>query len=111
MVTYGQLLIGEGVSMKKSDENMEFLFKCIVAVDNVEDCERFLEDLCSMSELQEMSRRIKAARMLRDGYVYSEIAAQTGLSTATISRVNRCLKYGNNGYITVLDRLERMKKY
>ena len=58
-----------------------------------------------------MSRRLEAARMLDESKVYTEIAEETGLSTATISRVNRCLKYGNDGYITVLDRLERIKKY
>ncbi len=92
--------------MKKHDENIEYLFKCIVEIDNTEDCKHFLEDLCTMSELSEMSRRIKAARMLREGSVYSDIAAQTGLSTATISRVNRCLKYGNDGYKNVLDKVE-----
>ena len=95
--------------MKKNHENMELLFKCIVAIDNVEDMECFLEDLCSMSELEEMSRRIRAAQMLRDGYVYSEIAMQTGLSTATISRVNRCLKYGNDGYSKALDAVKKME--
>ena len=63
-----------------------------------------------MSELQEMSRRMHAARMLKNNYIYSEIAEQTGLSTATISRVNRCLKYGSDGYLTVLDRLERLDR-
>ena len=92
--------------MKNNEENMEFLFKCIAAIDNTEDAKCFLEDLCSMSELEEMSRRIKAARMLRDGYVYSEIASSTGLSTATISRVNRCLLYGSGGYNKILERLE-----
>jgi TrpR-related protein YerC/YecD len=58
-----------------------------------------------------MSRRLLATKMLKENYIYTEIAQQTGLSTATISRVNRCLKYGNDGYITVLDRLERIKKY
>ena len=56
-----------------------------------------------------MSRRLQAARMLNQNYVYSEIATQTGLSTATISRVNRCLKYGSEGYLTVLDRMARKK--
>lgn len=95
--------------MKNNEENMEFLFKCIAAIDNTEDAKCFLEDLCSMSELEEMSRRIKAARMLRDGYVYSEIASSTGLSTATISRVNRCIKYGNDGYSKALDAVKKME--
>ena len=56
-----------------------------------------------------MSKRLLAAKMLKDNYIYTEIAERTGLSTATISRVNRCLKYGSDGYITVLERLDRMK--
>jgi TrpR-related protein YerC/YecD len=54
-----------------------------------------------------MSRRLQAAKMLKNNRIYADIAEQTGLSTATISRVNRCLKYGNGGYLTILDRLEK----
>ena len=96
---------------KIRDEKLEFLLRGILTLDNIDECYHFFEDLCIVSELQEMSRRMQAARMLRANAVYAEIAQQTGLSTATISRVNRCLKYGNDGYITVLDRLDRMKKY
>ena len=96
---------------KIRDEKLEFLLRGILTLDNIDECYRFFEDLCTVSELQEMSRRLLAAKMLKENYIYTEIAQQTGLSTATISRVNRCLKYGNDGYITVLDRLERMKKY
>ena len=90
----------------KLDANIEFLYKGIVTLNNAEDCKNFFEDLCTVSELQEMSRRIKAARMLSDGYVYSEIAAQTGLSTATISRVNRAYRYGTGGYAKILERIK-----
>ncbi len=89
------------------DENLEYLFKGIISLENIDDCRDFFEDLCTASELQEMSRRLCAARMLRQGRVYSEIAAQTGLSTATISRVNHCLKYGSDGYAKVLKKLEK----
>lgn len=89
-----------------SDESIEFLYRCIVSIDNVEDCKNFFEDICTASELQEMSRRLNAAKMLSEGVVYSEIASKTGLSTATISRVNHCIKYGNEGYIKVLDRMK-----
>ncbi len=88
------------------NENIEFLYRSIICLDNVEDCKSFFEDICTKSELIEMSRRLKAAKMLSDGMVYSEIAAQTGLSTATISRVNHCLKYGSSGYLNVLKRIE-----
>lgn len=93
--------------MKRAhDENIEFLYRSLVSIDNVEDCRRFMEDICTASEILEMSRRLKAAKMLSEGIIYSDIAAQTGLSTATISRVNHCLKYGSEGYLKVLDRMK-----
>ena len=88
------------------DENIEFLYKSIMSLESIEDCRHFFEDVCTASELLEMSRRLQAARMLNDGVVYSEIAAQTGLSTATISRVNHCIKYGNEGYLKVLKKMK-----
>lgn len=93
--------------MKRNhDENIEFLYRCILTLESVEDCKNFFEDICTASELQEMSRRLKAAKMLSEGVVYSEIAAQTGLSTATISRVNHCIKYGSEGYLKVLKKIK-----
>ena len=90
------------------DSSMEFLAHGLLTLESAEECRNFLCDLCTASELQEMSRRLLAAKMLKQGYVYSDIAEHTGLSTATISRVNRCLKYGNDGgYHTVLERLEK----
>lgn len=94
---------------KLNDEKMDYLFKGILTLENVDECYSFFEDLCTVAELQEMSKRLLAARMLKDNFIYTEIAERTGLSTATISRVNRCLKYGSDGYITVLERLERQK--
>ena len=92
------------------DENIEFLYKSIMSLESIEDCRHFFEDVCTASELLEMSRRLQAARMLNDGVVYSEIAAQTGLSTATISRVNHCIKYGNEGYLKVLKKMKLEEK-
>ncbi|MBO5218005.1 MAG: helix-turn-helix domain-containing protein [Clostridia bacterium] len=94
---------------KLHDEKIDYLFKGILTLENVSECYSFFEDLCTVAELQEMSKRLLAAKMLKDNYIYTEIAERTGLSTATISRVNRCLKYGSDGYITVLERLDRMK--
>ena len=94
---------------KIKDEKLDFLFRGIMTLESLDECYSFFEDLCTVAELQEMSKRLLAAKMLKDNYIYTEIAERTGLSTATISRVNRCLKYGSDGYITVLDRLERMK--
>lgn len=93
---------------KIDDERLEYLYRGILTLETVEDCRRFFEDLCTPSELLEMSRRMQAARMLKNDMVYTEIASATGLSTATISRVNRCLKYGDEGYNKVLDDLDRV---
>ena len=94
----------------KNDVNVEYLYRAIMMAHTPEECRNFMEDLCTISELQEMARRLQAARMLKKNYVYSEIAEQTGLSTATISRVNRCLKYGSDGYLRILERLERAER-
>ncbi|MBE6590008.1 MAG: TrpR-like protein, YerC/YecD [Ruminococcaceae bacterium] len=91
----------------QTEELLEYLCHGILTLQTPEECKHFLEDLCTPSELAEMSRRLHAAKMLQSNRIYADIAAETGLSTATISRVNRCLKYGNEGYITVLDRLDR----
>lgn len=87
------------------DARMEYLFRGILTLETVEDCRAFFEDLCTVKELSEMSRRLTAAKMLDEEKVYTEIAEETGLSTATISRVNRCLRYGSDGYERVLRRL------
>ena len=92
------------------DENIEFLYRSILSLESVEDCRNFFEDVCTNSELLEMSRRLQAAKMLNDGVVYSEIASKTGLSTATISRVNHCIKYGSEGYVKVLKKMKLEEK-
>ena len=92
------------------DPRLDFLFNAILTLQDVDECYEFFEDLCTVSELQEMSRRLVAARMLMNNHIYSDIAEKTGLSTATISRVNKCLKYGNEGYIKALERVELREK-
>jgi TrpR-related protein YerC/YecD len=88
----------------------DYLFEAIMSLENREEFYRFFDDLCTVAEIEDMSKRLQAAKMLRSGEVYSEISAKTGQSTATISRVNRCLKYGSDGYNIVLDRLESADK-
>ncbi len=80
------------------DERIDNLFKAILTLESVEECYDFFEDLCTVAEIREMSRRLHAAVMLTEGQTYAQIAAETGVSTATISRVKRSLRYGNNGY-------------
>lgn len=92
------------------DEKMEYLFRGILSLENLEECRAFFEDICTVKELTEMSRRLCAAKMLDENKSYTVIAEETGLSTATISRVNRCLKYGSDGYTRVLSRLDEEDK-
>lgn len=82
------------------------LCAAILALESVEECERFLTDAFTIKEIREISQRYEVARQLREGRVYTEIAKSTGASTATISRVNKCLQYGEGGYELVLSRVE-----
>lgn len=83
------------------------LFEAILSLNSVEECYKFFEDACTIKEVLEIAQRLKAAKMLKGGVNYAEITKETGMSTATISRVNRCLEYGNGGYSMVLERLEK----
>ena len=97
--------------MKNSlrDENMHNLMRAMLTLETEEECWSFFEDLCTVSELKSMSQRLEVAMKLRRGEVYADIAASTGASTATISRVSRALSYGADGYNTVIERLEKQK--
>lgn len=83
------------------------LFEAILSLETQEDCYRFFEDVCTINELQSLAQRMEVAKMLREKKTYLEIADNTGASTATISRVNRSLNYGNDGYDMVLERLKK----
>ena len=89
------------------NEAVDNLFAAILSLSNREECYRFFEDLCTVNELHSMSQRFEVAMMLKNRSTYLEVAEKTGASTATISRVNRSLNYGNGGYEVVF---ERMKK-
>ena len=89
---------------KLKDERMDELFTAILTLENLDECYNFFDDLCTISELKSMSQRYQVATMLDKGRVYSEIASETGASTATISRVNRALNYGADGYKLVLNK-------
>ncbi len=97
------------MSGKLQDSNTEFLFDVILKLQTKEDCYKFFEDLCTFQELKAMSQRLVVAKMLSEKCVYSEIVAQTGASTATISRVNRSLIYGSDGYDLVFKRMDEEK--
>lgn len=93
-------------SNKIKEMHFEYLFNAILSLENIEECYNFFEDLCTVPELKAMSQRLQVAKMLHDKKVYSDIVNQTGASTATISRVNRTLNYGSDGYQIVFDRVE-----
>lgn len=82
------------------------LYRAIVSLKSEEECRIFLQDLCTVSELKAMEQRMDVAMLLDQGSIYSEILERTGASSATISRVNRCLHYGSGGYQTVIPRLK-----
>ena len=82
------------------------LFETILKFSTIEECSSFFEDICTIKEIQDMSQRLEVARMLDKDKSYAEISKETGASTATISRVNKCLVYGSDGYRRALDKME-----
>ena len=81
------------------------MFEAVLALKSIDECYAFFEDVCTVNELLSLSQRYEVAKMLREKKTYLEIAEQTGASTATISRVNRSLNYGNDGYDMIFERL------
>ena len=90
-------------SKLKSPET-DMLFESILKLETLDDCYRFIDDLCTISELRSFVQRFEVAKMLNEGITFNIIAEKTGASTATISRVNRCLQYGADGYKNVLNK-------
>ena len=93
------------MNKKLKTDAVDHLFDAVLCLKTREECYNFFEDLCTINELLSLSQRFEVASMLKDGNTYLEIAEKTGASTATISRVNRSLSYGNDGYEMVLERL------
>ncbi len=83
-------------------EAFDDLFKAVLKLKSVEDCHKFFEDVCTIKELEDVSQRLEVARLLKKGLNYQAISKETGASTATISRVNKCLNYGSGGYNLVI---------
>ncbi|MDD5921741.1 MAG: YerC/YecD family TrpR-related protein [Eubacteriales bacterium] len=91
-------------------ESVDALFDAILTLENREDCYRFFTDICTIHEIQSISQRLAVAKLLSKGCTYSEIEEKTKASTATISRINKCLIYGADGYRRVIRRLEEKEK-
>jgi len=90
-------------------KDIDELFRAVLTLDSEEECYRFFEDVCTVNELHSIAQRFQVASMLNDKKTYNEIEADTKASTATISRVNKCLEYGADGYKLVLERLHEQK--
>lgn len=90
------------VNQKLRDDLTDQLCRAVLSLNTMEECYQFFEDVCTIGELRAMAQRLDVARMLHEGCTYDDIVAQTGASTATISRVKRCLNYGADGYTLVL---------
>ena len=95
--------------MKYRNENTDVLFEAILSLRSIDECYDFFTDACTLKEIKDMSQRFEVARMLKEKYSYMIINEKTGVSTATIGRVNRSLMYGADGYNTVIDRLKENK--
>ena len=91
---------------EKSDQ----LYKAILQLKDEQECYDFFQDLCTVSELRSMEQRFEVASLLDDGMIYNDILAETGASSATISRVNRSLQYGAGGYELAIERLKESEK-
>lgn len=87
-------------------QKSDLLYKAILKLETEEECYNFFQDLCTISEMRAMEQRFEVAMLLDQGSIYNEVLEKTGVSSATVSRVKRCLNYGSGGYRTVLDRMQ-----
>lgn len=93
------------MNSKIKDDSTDRLFEAILTLENVEECYAFFEDICTVNEIKSLAQRLEVAKMLQQKKTYQDIQQITHASTATISRVNRCLSYGSDGYKLILDRV------
>lgn len=95
--------------MNYQNEATERLFQAILSLNTLEECKNFFEDACTIKEILDIAQRFEVARMLTEKKSYQQISQETGVSTATISRVNRCITYGGGGYKTAIERLKEQE--
>ena len=92
------------------NDSTDELCKALLSLKTQEECYAFLEDICTIKELLEMSQRLSVAKLLSQGMSYAQISQKTGVSTATISRINRCIQYGTGGYQSVIEKISAQEK-
>ena len=95
------------MTVRNYDLMLDELYKAIIEISSEEECKLFLEDLCTIKELESMSQRLKSAKMILNDKTYNEIINETGISSATLSRVSKCVRHGNGGYKTVIDKVDK----
>lgn len=93
-----------------NEELLNNFYEAILELEDVEECRAFFEDVCTINELKDLSSRLEVARLLKEGKVFNEIIKITGASSATIGRVNKCLRYGPGGYKSILEKLEKKER-
>ena len=91
----------------KLDDSLKQLLQAIVSIENFEECEKFFEDICTVQELEKMAQRLEAAELLLKGNTYEQVIEKTAISSTTLSSVSRCIRYGNGGYKTIIDKKEK----
>lgn len=94
---------------KWRNQDTDELFEAILALESIEECYEFFEDACTIKEILDIAQRLKIAKMLKSGINYATISKETGVSTATISRVSKCIEYGNGGYNKAIEKAEKRK--
>ena len=92
---------------KEIASQIDLLYEAVLSLKTPEECRAFFQDLCTVAELRAMAQRLEVAQLLDEGLIYNDILQRTGASSATISRVNRALQYGADGYKTILPRLKK----
>lgn len=94
----------------RKNETVDALFDAILSLESREECYAFFEDLCTVKEISDMAQRLEAAKLLLDGRTYDQIVKEVEISTATISRINRCIQYGTGGYQSVIEKVSAQEK-
>ena len=98
------------MTKKTGKEQADLLYESILSLKDLEECKEFFQDLCTVAELRAMEQRFEVALLLSDGMIYNDILEKTGASSATISRVNRCLLNGAGGYESILDKIQAQRE-
>ena len=94
----------------RKNETVDALFDAILSLESREECYAFFEDLCTVKEISDMAQRLEAAKLLLGGRTYDQIVKEVEISTATISRINRCIQYGTGGYQSVIEKISAQEK-